>query len=142
MTTSSAAHHEPLEKTVLLADDESAITFLFELELTRLGYSVITAHNGTEAARIGSDLNQPIDVLITDWKMPGLNGDVLARQLREGRPSLAVILMSGYDEVEELARTFDPARATFLRKPVSPALLDQTIRVLLERPFRSDSLVA
>ena len=65
-TTSRAAHREPLEKTVLLADDESTITFLFELELTRLGYHVLTAHNGTEAAHIGSDRTRPIDVLITD----------------------------------------------------------------------------
>lgn len=130
MATSSAAPLAPLKKTVLLADDESSITFLFELELTRLGYHVITVHNGTEAARIGSDLNQPIDILVTDWKMPGMTGDVLARQLMEGRPTLAVILMSGYDEAEEIARAFDPARVTFLRKPISLALLDQTIRSL------------
>ena len=60
-----------------------------------------------------------------------MTGDVLARQLMEGRPTLVVILMSGYDEVEEIAKTFDPARVTFLRKPFNPALLDQTIRILL-----------
>jgi DNA-binding NtrC family response regulator len=142
MTTSSAAHRESLKKTVLLADDESAVTLLFELELTRMGYHVITAHNGSEAARIGSDLNQPIDVLITDWKMPGMTGDLLARQLMEGRPTLVVILMSGYDEAEEIAKTFDPARVTFLHKPIGPALLDQTICILLGRPSHSNSLVA
>jgi len=142
MTTPSAAQRDPLKKTVLLADDESAITLLFEFELTRQGYHVITAHNGSEAARIGSDLTQPIDVLITDWKMPGMTGDVLARQLMEGRPTLAVILMSGYDGAEEIARTFDPARVTFLRKPISPALLDQTIRSLLGRPIYANRLMA
>jgi len=86
----SAVPREPLTKTVLLADDESAITFLFEIELTRLGYHVVPAHNGREAARIASDLNQPIGVLLTDWKIPGMTGDVLARQLMAGRPTLAV----------------------------------------------------
>ena len=142
MTTSSAAPRAPLKKTILLADDESAVTLLFEFELTRLGYHVITAHNGTEAARIGSDLNLPLDVLITDWKMPGMTGDMLARQLMEGRPTLAVILMSGYDEAEARARTLGPARVTFLRKPIGPALLDQTIRSLLGRPCHSNSVVA
>lgn len=142
MPTSSAAYHEVLKKSVLLADDESALAVLFEIELTRMGYQVVTAHNGSEAARIGSDMNQPIDVLITDWKMPGMTGDVLARQLMEGRPTLIVILMSGYDEVEEIAKTFDPARVTFLRKPFNPALLDQTIRILLGLPFHSNSFVA
>ncbi|WP_455241701.1 response regulator [Petrachloros mirabilis] len=142
MPTSSAAYHEVLKKSVLLADDESALAVLFEIELTRMGYQVVTACNGSEAARIGSDMNQPIDVLITDWKMPGMTGDVLARQLMEGRPTLVVILMSGYDEVEEIAKTFDPARVTFLRKPFNPALLDQTIRILLGLPFRSNSFAA
>ncbi len=142
MPTSSAAYHEILKKSVLLADDESALAVLFEIELTRMGYQVVTACNGSEAARIGSDMNQPIDVLITDWKMPGMTGDVLARQLMEGRPTLVVILMSGYDEVEEIAKTFDPARVTFLRKPFNPALLDQTIRILLGLPFRSNSFAA
>ena len=63
-----------------------------------------------------------------------MTGDVLARQLMEERPTLVVILMSGYDEVEELARTFNPARVTFLRKPISPAILDQTLRSLLGLP--------
>ena len=142
MPTSSAAYHEVLKKSVLLADDESALAVLFEIELTRMGYQVVTACNGSEAARIGSDMNQAIDVLITDWKMPGMTGDVLARQLMEGRPTLVVILMSGYDEVEEIAKTFDPARVTFLRKPFNPALLDQTIRILLGLPFRSNSFAA
>ncbi|MEO6308470.1 MAG: response regulator [Nitrospiraceae bacterium] len=142
MTTPSAAPRAPLEKTVLLADDESSMTFVLGLELTRKGYRVVTAPNGTEAARMGSDLNQPLDVLITDWKMPGMTGDMLARQLMEGRPTLAVILMSGYDEAEDIARAFDPARVTFLRKPFGPALLDQTIRSLLGRPFHSNSVGA
>jgi two-component system, cell cycle sensor histidine kinase and response regulator CckA len=142
MPISNAAHHESLKKSVLLADDESALTLLLEIELTRRGYQVVTAYNGSEAARIGSDMNQPIDVLITDWKMPGMTGDVLARQLMEGRPTLVVILMSGYDEVEEIVKTFDPARVRFLRKPFNPALLDQTIRILLGLPLHSNSLVA
>ena len=142
MPTSSAAYLGVFTKSVLLADDESALAVLFEIELTRMGYQVVTAYNGSEAARIGSDVNQPIDILITDWKMPGMTGDVLARQLMEERPTLVVILMSGYDEVEEIAKTFDPARVRFLRKPFNPALLDQTIRILLGLPFHSNSFVA
>ena len=139
MPTSSVAYRDPLKKTVLLVDDESAITLLFELELTRQGYQVITAHDGSEAAGIGSDLNQPLDVLLTDWKMPGVTGDVLARQLMEGRPTLPVILMSGYDEAEKIAGAFDSARVTFLRKPIDLTLLEQTIRILLGLPFHSNS---
>lgn len=140
--TSTTSHNAVRKKTVLLADDESAITILYELELIRMGYDVLVAHNGTEAARIASDRNHPIDVLVTDWRMPGVTGDVLARQLMAGRPTLAVILMSGYDEGEQVAKTFDPARVTFLRKPFGPALLDQAIRILLGLPLQPSSRVA
>ena len=58
--------------TVLLADDESAITLLYEIDLTRRGYKVLVAHNGSEAAAIGLGANHPIDVLVTDWRMPGM----------------------------------------------------------------------
>ena len=142
MLATSAAPPRVRTISILLADDESAITVLFEHELTRLGYQVLPAYNGSEAVRIASDMNQPIDVLITDWKMPGMSGDALARQLMQKRPTLAVILMSGYDEAEEVARSFDPAKVTFLRKPFAPALLDQSIRILLGLPFQSNNLVA
>jgi DNA-binding NtrC family response regulator len=140
--TSTTSHKAARKKTVLLADDESAITILYEIELLRMGYDVLVAHNGTEAARIASDCNRPIDVLVTDWRMPGVTGDVLARQLMAGRPTLAVILMSGYEEGEEIAKTFDPAQVTFLRKPFEPALLDQAIRILLGLPLQPSSRVA
>ena len=142
MTQPRAAHDGAPKKTVLLADDESAITVLIELELTRMGYQVQTAYNGNEAVRIGSDLNRSIDVLITDWRMPDMTGDVLAQTLMAARPTLKVILTSGYHEAEEIAKTFDPARVTFLKKPISPALLDQTIRILLDLPLRPKSRVA
>jgi DNA-binding NtrC family response regulator len=54
---------------------------------------------------------------------------------------MAVILMSGYDEAEKIAKTFDPIRVTFLRKPIGPALLDQTIRIVLGLPLHN-SVVA
>lgn len=138
----TTSHDASCKQTVLLADDESAITVLYEIFLSRMGYEVLVAHNGTEAARIGSDLNQPIDVLVTDWRMPGLTGDVLAWQLMAGRPTLPVILMSGYDEGEDVAKTFDPSRVAFLRKPFSPALLDETIRNLLGLPLHPSRRVA
>jgi DNA-binding response OmpR family regulator len=119
--------------TVLLADDKSAITLLFELELTRMGYQVLTAHCGSEAAAIGLDLSRPLDLLLTDWLLPDMKGDVLARILLAARPTLKVILWSGSNDVEDLAALFDPTRLTYLKKPLSPARVEQTMRILLGR---------
>jgi DNA-binding NtrC family response regulator len=116
---------------VLLVDDESVITSLYEIVLTRTGHQVVCANNAEKAADIGLNMKPPIDVLVTDWRMPGLTGDWLARRLLNALPNIGVILMSGYDEAEQVAKTIDPSRVIFLSKPFSPALLQDKIRALV-----------
>ena len=119
--------------TVLLVDDESAITLLYEIELTRMGYRVLTAHSGTQANLISVDDQDPIDVLVTDWSMPDMKGDNLACDLLVQRPHLKVILMSGYPQANTSVHAFPDSQWAFLLKPFSPSLLDKTIRRLLSR---------
>jgi two-component system, cell cycle sensor histidine kinase and response regulator CckA len=130
LTPSQEASLSSKQKTILLADDESAITVLLDMFLTELGYRVLIAHNGTEAAQLGVNLQESIDVLVTDWRMPGMAGDVLIRELRSVRPALKAILMSGYDQAKS-AVDLDSSAVTFLQKPISPGELEQTIRMLL-----------
>lgn len=120
--------------TILLADDESAITLLFEMDLTCRGYRVLQAHSGSEASKISSEFPTPIDVLVTDWRMPDLNGDELARQLLLDRPELKIILMSGHPDAAEVIASFAKDQALFLRKPFSPARLVESITRLLDLP--------
>jgi DNA-binding NtrC family response regulator len=119
------------KKTVLLVDDESAITLLYEVDLTRRGYTVMTAHSGTEASRISAEFPNPIDVLVTDWRMPDMSGDDLACDLLDQRPNLKVVLMSGFPSAEAIAQAFPENQLVFLGKPFSPGKLDNTIRQLL-----------
>jgi len=120
--------------TVLLADDESAITLLFEMDLTRRGYRVLQAHSGAEASKISAEFPTPIDVLVTDWKMPDLNGDELARRLLVERPELKIIVMSGHPDAADVIASFVKDQALFLRKPFSPARLVESITRLLDIP--------
>lgn len=120
--------------TVLLADDESAIALLFEMDLTRRGYRVLQAHSGSEASTISREFPTPIDVLVTDWRMPDLNGDELARQLLLERPELKIILMSGHPDAADTIASFAKNQALFLRKPFSPARLVESITRLLDIP--------
>ncbi len=120
--------------TVLLTDNESAITLLFEMDLTQRGYRVLQAHSGSEASRISKEFPTAIDVLVTDWKMPDMNGDELAHRLLLERPVLKIILMSGHPDAADAIADFAKNQALFLCKPFSPARLAESINRLLDIP--------
>jgi two-component system cell cycle sensor histidine kinase/response regulator CckA len=130
------------KNTLLLVDDESAITLLFEFELSRKGYYVLTASNAQEAKRIAKEFQSPIDVLITDWRMPGMTGDQLACDTLVERPSLKVVLMSAYPEAATVRQAFHKDQFVFLQKPLGIDELNGTIRQLLGLSDEPDRQVA
>ncbi len=117
--------------TILLADDESAIALLFEMDLTRRGYRVLKAHSGSEATQISEDCPTPIDVLVADWNMPDMKGDKLAHQLLNQRPEMKFVLMSGHPNAADTITGFSKKQATFIAKPLTPSKLDSVIKDLL-----------
>jgi DNA-binding NtrC family response regulator len=117
--------------TVLLADDESAIALLFEMDLTRRGYCVLKAHSASEATKISEDFPTPIDVLVADWNMPDMNGDELACQLFKQRPEMKLVLMSGHPTAAEKINGFARNQAVFVQKPLTPSKLDSAIKEIL-----------
>ena len=117
--------------TVLLADDESAIALLFEMDLTRRGYCVLKAHSASEATKISEDFPTPIDILVVDWNMPDMKGDELAHQLLKQRSEMKFVLMSGHPGAAETINRFPKNQAVFLAKPFTPSKLDSAIKELL-----------
>lgn len=88
--------------TALLVDDEEFVRLSTADMLEDLGYRTLEASSGEEALDLimsGAD----VDLVITDHLMPGMTGSDLARQVREQRPGLPVLLVSGYAEVEGVA---------------------------------------
>ena len=78
----------------MVVDDEVSLR-----KLKRQGYEVIEAEDGPEAETTWSEQSAEIDLLLTDLRMPnGFNGLELARRLREKRPELKVLFMTGYSE--------------------------------------------
>jgi two-component system cell cycle sensor histidine kinase/response regulator CckA len=140
--TSTRKNMSARKLTILLVDDESAITLLFEVELTRIGYYVLTASSPQEARQIATDFPSTIDVLITDWHMPGMTGDQLACDLLVQRPSLKVVLMSGYPEAATVCQAFDQDQLAFLSKPFSVDELNGAIKRLLGPSSEPDRQVA
>jgi len=103
--------------TVLLVEDEPMVRSVAERALTRHGYTVVTADNGEEALDI-VNRGEPIELLISDVVMPGMDGPTMVREARKSRPELKILFMSGYAE-EQLRKSIDIENVNFLPKPFS-----------------------
>jgi two-component system cell cycle sensor histidine kinase/response regulator CckA len=112
--------------TILLVEDEPMVRSVAERALTRHGYKVLTADNGEEALEI-LDRGEPIDLLISDVVMPGMDGPSVVREARKSRPELKILFMSGYAE-EQLRKSIDIENVNFLPKPFSVTDLAEATR--------------
>jgi two-component system cell cycle sensor histidine kinase/response regulator CckA len=112
--------------TVLLVEDEPMVRSVAERALTRHGYKVVTADNGEEALEILGQ-GDPIDLLISDVVMPGMDGPTVVREARKSRPELKILFMSGYAE-EQLRKSIDIENVNFLPKPFSVTELAEAAR--------------
>jgi len=105
--------------TVLLVEDEDAVRMFGARALRNKGYHVFEAMNGESALDVINTTDAPIDLIISDVVMPGMDGHTLVQLVRHELPEVKVILMSGYAEdvfTDEIGR--DPT-ITFLAKPFS-----------------------
>jgi CheY-like chemotaxis protein len=120
-------------ETVLLVEDEDAVRSLASRALSRLGYRVLEARNGEVALALASSEADSIAVLVTDVVMPGLSGPALAAALVRGRPSMAVVYVSGYtDRVDPGVGVVGGPQAELLTKPFSPNELGAAVRRALD----------
>ena len=119
-------------ETVLLVEDESSVRRFARRVLERRGYHVLEAADGDEALRVFESEEAGIDVLVTDVTMPRMSGRVLAERLRERRPDLLVLFMSGYTEDEVVHDGLLGAGTLFLQKPFSPEDLVRKVRAVLD----------
>ena len=89
--------------SVLVVDDEPMVLRLIEATLRRSGYRVVTASGHHGALRIAADASEPIDLLVSDVVMPGMNGPELADRIRELRPGLPVLFVSAFHDEAQLS---------------------------------------
>ena len=120
-------------ETILLVEDEAIVRELTVQILESDGYQVLEAMNGTEALRIAGEHGAPIDLLLTDMVMPGMNGKELANTLRLYRPDMRVLFMSGYDDHQIDREDAAGGDTAFLSKPFSTEILRQKVRAALDR---------
>ena len=116
------------KETILLVEDEPAVRQLFRTALTRAGYRVVDAANGEEAIKQFDQQADAIDLLLTDMRMPYMGGAELAKTLRQRKPGLKLISISGYVGSLEAETATD-----FLAKPFSRDEMLRKIREVLDR---------
>ncbi|MEO8276776.1 MAG: ATP-binding protein [Thermoanaerobaculia bacterium] len=123
-----AAVHEPSGaegegETILLVEDEEAVRGLVATALLDRGYRLLTAADAADALRQEQDHAGAIDLLITDVVMRGMRGPELAQKVRERRPGVAVLFMSGYPDDALGVHGELAGGALFLQKPFKVSTL-------------------
>jgi two-component system, cell cycle sensor histidine kinase and response regulator CckA len=112
--------------TVLLAEDMKPIRQLLGYSLRRAGYEVLEASNGTDALHTALQYPGAIHVVVSDVIMPGMNGIDLAKSVKVKRPTVKIVLISGYSR-----RAIEADCDGFLQKPFLPNALTECIRKVL-----------
>jgi two-component system cell cycle sensor histidine kinase/response regulator CckA len=118
-------------ETVLLVEDETQILELGRQILEKLGYRVLTACSPESALTLASEHQEPIQLLITDVVMPGMNGKELYRQLTASHPAMKCIYMSGYTADVIAHRGVLDHGVSFLQKPFTTRTLAESARQVL-----------
>jgi CheY-like chemotaxis protein len=117
---------------VLLVDDELMVRETLAVGLSEAGFSVLIADGGPIALAL-LDGGEAVDVLVTDYAMPGMDGLTLIREARERRPSLPALILTGYIQSISSETTDRGLASVFsvLRKPISVAELSASIEAVL-----------
>lgn len=128
-----ASSHQPPATQILLVEGDPVVRRLVERLLIDAGYSVLSASHGRDALEVARQATIPVDLTITDVRMPGMDGWELGRRLRERWPELPVLYLSGYDgEVDRFVEARTP-RAGFMTKPFDPDELLWRVALLLDQ---------
>ena len=130
--------------TILVVDDDRNTRESLKRGLNRAGYNVVTAEDGSKAVPVLQD--QEVDLLITDYKMPGIDGLRLASTARVVRPHVAVIMISAFANVDTAVSAIKQGIFDVIEKPVkmrdvkkAAARALETRRLVLEnRRLRAD----
>jgi CheY-like chemotaxis protein len=122
---------------ILVVDDEPSICEFLTLVLGGFaGFRVTTTTSPSDALRRAT--SERFDLLLTDLKMPEMYGDELAARVRQARPDLPVLYLTGFSDDLFRNRRVLWAREAYLDKPASPDAIVEAVRLLLEPPAVSE----
>ena len=129
----SAVHAPRGMETVLVVEDNKSVLEMVCQILKRQGYRAIKAENAAHCIEVAKACNEPIDLLLTDVVMPGMNGKELFKRLTTTQSKLKVIYMSGYTDDTIVYHGILEDEINFIQKPFSVQSLAQKVREVLDR---------
>ena len=127
-----------MRKTILLVDDEPDIRDVLSLSLSDMGYRVYEAENGDEALRIFKDM-QP-SMVMTDIKMPGMDGIELLKKIKHENPETEVIMITGHGDMDLAIRSLKFEATDFITKPINVDALELALQRVREKIFTRQKL--
>lgn len=128
-------------KTILLVDDEVHMLDLVGETLRSFGYKVIPqpdAESALSVIRQGTG----IDLVITDYRMPGMDGVEFLKIVRTTSPSVPIIMLTAYSSVETYLKTISLGAFEYLNKPYTEKELYHIVKSALQRPAADHALLA
>jgi signal transduction histidine kinase len=119
------------DHTVLLVDDEADIRDVLEIALMDLGYSVLTAEDGENGLEIFCRHHPPI--VLTDIKMPGMDGIELLRRIKHQNREAEVIMITGHGDMNLAIKSLKYEATEFITKPINVDALELALKRAVER---------
>jgi signal transduction histidine kinase len=120
-----------MAQKILLVDDEEGIRKVLGISLSDSGYQVFTAKSGEEALHIFKDQDPPI--VLTDIKMPGMDGIELLQKMKEENPDAEVIMITGHGDMELAIQSLKHEATDFITKPINDDALEIALKRANER---------
>lgn len=118
---------------ILIVDDDPGTINALKAGLSSFGYEVVEAKEGFQALGIITDSNdaaEPVDIVVSDLKMPGMTGLELIRSVRKTRPGLPSILMTAFGSDDIRNHVMAMKSCEYIEKPFTPENLMKKIQVL------------
>lgn len=129
----NGGHEGPMRLTILLVEDEDMVRGLMCEVLEQEGYDVLACSTPAEAIEVSRQHDRPIDLLLTDVVMPGMNGREMAERIHEFLPQLRVVFMSGYTEHALTQEGQVDPKFEYLQKPFTLKALTQKLAKVLRK---------
>jgi CheY-like chemotaxis protein len=126
-----------MSDVVLCVDDEELVRDITQTALARGGYRVLLAAGGAEAISLLETTQERISLVLLDWNLPGTDSGRLIERLKQLRPSLKILLVSGHCGSTADSRTIRRQVNGFLAKPYLPRQLVRRVDKVLSGRSRS-----